>query len=249
MAKDNKSEVDMKSAIESILSQGVDKIEEKITELYKETNAGIDYVNNRYEKIVDTYTKENAELLKQKEAYEIELNDVYSETSNPEKVKESVDEMLVLMSESEKMAETIDIIQEKMSELDPLSIEYEKLKQELLIVEGKKEEFDTKIEQHEENIISEGLATEEQLHEIIGICRKLSEVNAQYKENENIIEGATKAREDYIVAVSENPIVINILRYMARLLKANITFVGGPETVIGTVDETDNEIARPAQHE
>lgn len=54
-----------------------------------------------------------------------------------------------------------------------------------------------------------------------------------------------KMKDDSVKAVSENPIVINILRYMARLLKANITFVGGSKTVIGTVDEADHEIVIP----
>lgn len=57
-----------------------------------------------------------------------------------------------------------------------------------------------------------------------------------------------KMKDDSIKAVTENPIVINILRYMARLLKANITFVGGSETVIGTVDEAE-PITHQAQPE
>lgn len=251
MAKDSKTEVNMKSAIESILSQGVDEIEKNVNKLYKETRYSIEYVNTGSEKIINNYIKKLDALEEEIAEYEDELNDIYVESSNPTKVKEIVEGgdnvgLIELVETFDKNNKEIEKIVEEQSHYEEGSEKWELLEKARKEFVAKNEEIESQIETDKLKLRELGV-TNDMYDEILTIGEAQYIKTQEYNAYKALIENLDEIKQNCIKTVSENPIVINILRYMARLLKANITFVGGSETVIGTVDEADHEIVTPIE--
>lgn len=252
MVKDSKTQATMKSAIESILSQGVNEIEKNVNKLYEETKNSIEYVNTDSEKIINNYIKKLDALEKEISEYEDELNDIYAESSDPTKVKDLVEgegeyglgliELVITFGKNNKKIEKI---VEEQSHYDEHSEKWELLEKERKELAIKNGEIAEMIENVKGKLTELGV-TGDMYDEILTIGEAQYIKTQEYNAYKALIENADEIKQNCITTVSENPIVINILRYMARLLKANITFVGGSETVIGTDDEGEFQTVVPA---
>lgn len=253
MAKDSKSQAGMKDAIESILSQGVDEIEKNVNKLYEETRYSIEYVNTGSEKIINDYIKKLDALEEEIAEYEDELNDIYEESSDPTKVKDIVEGegesglgLIELVITFDRNNKEIEKIVEEQSHYEEGSEKWELLEKARKELVAKNEEITEMIDSAKAKLRELGV-TNDMYDEILTIGQAEYILSKEADGYEALIENAKKMEDDSVKAVSENPIVINILRYMARLLRANITFVGGSETVISDDNKQESVQTQPAQ--
>lgn len=246
MAEDSKSQINMKGAIESILSCGVDEIEKYVNNLYEETRYSIEYINTGFEKDIKDYIKKRDALEEEIAEYEDELNDIYAESSDPTEVKVIVEGgdnvgLIELVETFDENNERIEEIVEEQSEYEEGSEkwEFEEEARKALVLEN--EEITEMIDSIKAELRELGV-TNDMYDEILTIWEAQYIKTQEYNDYKRTIEIFDEIKQNRIKTVSENPIVINILRYMARLLKANITFVSGYNL---DIDNVTSQKAQP----